>query len=122
MSALALWDVEREPSRRFATFPMGFEETSYDERPYARVVAERFRTDHHQLVFTPDDACAEIPLLGQLMDEPLGDPSFLPTVCLAVTRLVRERLAGKKDHQRALWTLMAFELWREAYVPHDSWA
>src|SRR5206468_7693143 len=43
----------------------------------------RFGTDHHQVMFTPDDARAEIPQLGQLLDEPLGDPSFLPTVCLA---------------------------------------
>jgi len=39
-----------------------------------------------------------------------------------VTRLVREHLAGEQDHQRALWILLAFELWREAYVPCESWA
>jgi asparagine synthase (glutamine-hydrolysing) len=71
------------PSRRLATFSMGFEEVSYDESPYARAVAERFGTDHHRVMFTHDDARAEIPRLGQLLDEPLGDPSFLPTVCLA---------------------------------------
>ena len=71
------------PSCRLSTFTMGFDERSYDEGPYARAVAERFGTDHHQVMFTPDDARAEIPKLGQLLDEPLADPSFLPTVCLA---------------------------------------
>jgi len=32
-----------------------------------------------------------------------------------VSRLVDEHLAGRRDHRKTLWTLMAFELWREAY-------
>ncbi len=43
---------------------------------------------------------------------------FSPEV---VDRLVGEHLAGKQNHQRSLWTLLAFELWREAYLPRDSW-
>jgi asparagine synthase (glutamine-hydrolysing) len=82
-SAIVAASAHVAPSRRFATFSMGFDETSYDEGPYARLVAERFGTDHHQLTFTPDDARAEVPGLGQILDEPLGDPSFLPTMCLA---------------------------------------
>lgn len=82
-SAIVAAAASIAPSRRFATFSMGFEEPSYDEGPYARAVAERFGTDHHQVMFTPDVARAEIPKLGQLLDEPLADPSFLPTVCLA---------------------------------------
>jgi asparagine synthase (glutamine-hydrolysing) len=71
------------PSARLTTFSMGFEEASYDETPYARAVAERFGTHHEQVMFTSDVARAEIPGLGQLLDEPLADPSFLPTVILA---------------------------------------
>lgn len=82
-SAIVAAAAHVEPSRHFATFSMGFDEASYDERPHARVVADRFETEHHQLVFTPDDVRAEVPSLGQLLDEPLGDSSFLPTVYLA---------------------------------------
>lgn len=71
------------PSTRFATFSMGFEEASYDETPYARAVAERFGTHHEQVMFTSDVARAEVPRLGQLLDEPLADSSFLPTMILA---------------------------------------
>jgi asparagine synthase (glutamine-hydrolysing) len=82
-SAIVAAAASIAPSRRFATFSMGFEEASYDEGPCARMVAERFGTDHYEVIFTAADARAEIPRLGQLLDEPLGDPSFLPTVCLA---------------------------------------
>ncbi len=82
-SAIVAAAASLAPSGRFTTFSMGFEEASYDETPYAQAVAERFGTHHQQVMFTPDVARAEIPQLGQLLDEPLADPSFLPTVILA---------------------------------------
>ena len=71
------------PGAPLTTFSMGFEEASYDETPYARAVAERFGMRYEQVMFTPDVARAEVPGLGRLLDEPLADPSFLPTVILA---------------------------------------
>jgi asparagine synthase (glutamine-hydrolysing) len=71
------------PAAPLTTFSMGFEEASYDETPYARAVAERFGMRHEQVMFTPHVARAEVPSLGRLLDEPLADPSFLPTVILA---------------------------------------
>jgi asparagine synthase (glutamine-hydrolysing) len=34
----------------------------------------------------------------------------------AVSRLVEEHVAGVRDHDSALWSLVAFELWRVAYL------
>src|SRR5262249_22948506 len=56
--------------------------------PYARAVAERLGTEHRQFTFTSGDAAALFPRLGELLDEPLADPAFLPTVHLA--RHIRE--------------------------------
>jgi asparagine synthase (glutamine-hydrolysing) len=39
----------------------------------------------------------------------------------AVGRLVHEHVQGVQNHQRTLWTLLVFELWREAYLPGDAW-
>jgi asparagine synthase (glutamine-hydrolysing) len=39
----------------------------------------------------------------------------------SVGRLVSEHVAGHRDHRRALWILLVFELWREAYLPGASW-
>jgi asparagine synthase (glutamine-hydrolysing) len=71
------------PSQKLATFAVGFAEATYDETTFARDVAQRFGTDHHELVFTAAHARALLPDVGHLLDEPLADPAFLPTLELA---------------------------------------
>lgn len=60
------------------TFSIGFTEESYDESPAARLVAEKFKTDHHEKIVEPKTI---IPLFDKLvpeMDEPFGDLSIFP--------------------------------------------
>jgi asparagine synthase (glutamine-hydrolysing) len=64
-----------EPLR---TFSIGFEEAGFDELSRARLVAERYGTDHHELVLRPD-AVELLPRLVEAFDEPFGDSSALPT-------------------------------------------
>lgn len=69
-------------SRPVQTFTIGFEDRDgFDERPYARAVAERFGTDHHEEVVAPD----AVELLEALVwhhDQPFGDSSAIPTYLL----------------------------------------
>jgi asparagine synthase (glutamine-hydrolysing) len=66
-----------------ATFTIGFEDTQgFDERPYARMVAERFKTNHTEFVVSPD-AASLIERLVWLYDQPFGDSSALPTYLLS---------------------------------------
>jgi len=67
------------------TFSVGFEEPTYDERPFARQIAEHCGTEHHAIVFSPRDALGLMDTVGGLLDEPLGDASFLPRYALART-------------------------------------
>jgi asparagine synthase (glutamine-hydrolysing) len=76
-----------ESSERVSTFSIGFAETSFDELSAARVVAERYGTDHHELVIRPD-AAELLPRLVEAFDEPFADSSALPTY------LVSELAAG----------------------------
>jgi len=39
-----------------------------------------------------------------------------------VAQLVSEHLDGRRDHRNALWSLLIFEQWREAYLPGQRWA
>jgi len=82
-SATTAAAVAVAPGQMFKTFSIGFEEATYNEEPYARAVAERLGTEHRQFTFTPAEAAALLPRLGELLDEPLADPAFLPTVHLA---------------------------------------
>nr|MDQ6914916.1 asparagine synthase C-terminal domain-containing protein [Actinomycetota bacterium] len=63
---------------RVRTFSIGFEERSFNELDRARLVAQRFGTDHHELVLRPD-ASELLPRLVEAFDEPFADSSALPT-------------------------------------------
>jgi asparagine synthase (glutamine-hydrolysing) len=67
-----------ESGYRVSTFSIGFEESSFDELGQARLVAERYGTDHHELILRPD-AVDLLPRLVEAFDEPFGDSSALPT-------------------------------------------
>ena len=64
------------------TFTMGFEDhEGFDERPFARAVAERFGTEHHEEVVHPN----AVELVERLVwhhDQPFGDSSAVPTFLL----------------------------------------
>jgi asparagine synthase (glutamine-hydrolysing) len=68
----------QESSEPVRTFSIGFEQGSFDELESARLVAERYGTDHHELVLRPD-AVELLPRLVECFDEPFGDSSALPT-------------------------------------------
>ena len=67
--------LQAEPVR---TFTVGFADASYDERSYARLVAERYGTVHEEVLVEPD-AAELLPRLAASYDEPFGDSSALPT-------------------------------------------
>jgi asparagine synthase (glutamine-hydrolysing) len=69
------------------TFSIGFTEASYDESKYARLVASRLGTEHHERILDAA-ACGELlPSIVERFDEPMSDPSIVPTYLLSgVTR------------------------------------
>jgi asparagine synthase (glutamine-hydrolysing) len=71
------------------TFSIGFDEPAYDERPWARMAAERYGTDHHELVVRPDSV-DRIAHIVSYFDEPFADASAIPTYF--VSQLAREHV------------------------------
>jgi len=74
--------MARHASGRVKTFSIGFENPEYDETRYARMVAERYNTDHHELIVQPD-AISILPKLVEHYNEPFADPSAIPTYYLS---------------------------------------
>jgi asparagine synthase (glutamine-hydrolysing) len=60
------------------TFTIGFAERSFDERADARLVADRYGTEHHELLVQPDPELLLL-ALAEAFDEPFADSSALPT-------------------------------------------
>src|SRR4051794_6321780 len=77
------------------TFTVGFADERYDERRYARAVAERYSTVHEELELV-EDVAETLPRLAAAYDEPLGDEAALPTFLIAeqARRHVTVALAG----------------------------
>ena len=78
-SSLVVASMARQSDQPIRTFSIGFEEEGkYNELPYARVVAEHYKTDHHELIVRPN-ALDLIPHLIRYFDEPFADSSAIPT-------------------------------------------
>lgn len=78
------------------TFSIGFSESYYDEMFFARQIAKRFRTDHHEIILKPE----QVKLLPKIiwhMDEPLADPAAVPMYLLAqdASKKVKVVLTGE---------------------------
>ncbi|MDD2710216.1 MAG: asparagine synthase (glutamine-hydrolyzing) [Verrucomicrobiae bacterium] len=67
---------------RVKTFCIGFSDSRFDESPFAREIARRLGTDHHELTVEPDSMEA-LPSLLTTMGEPFADQSLLPTHAVA---------------------------------------
>src|SRR3954449_9623808 len=77
-SALLAALAAEETAEPVRTFSIGFEERSFNELADARRVAERYGTQHRELVLRPDAALL-LPALADAFDEPFADSSALPT-------------------------------------------
>ncbi len=63
---------------KLTTFSVGFSERDFDELSYAKLVAERYQTDHHEIMLKDIDSTL-FPRLVEHFDEPFADPSAVPT-------------------------------------------
>jgi asparagine synthase (glutamine-hydrolysing) len=87
--------MARASAKPVKTFSIGFRAERFNESEYARIVAERFGTEHHELVLEPDLE-ETLSYLTGMLEEPFGDSSMLPTyyVCRMARREVTVALSG----------------------------
>lgn len=81
-SSAVVATMARVGGGRVRTFTIGSSARAYDETAYARMVAERYGTEHEELVVEPDSV-AILPRLVWHYGEPFADPSAVPTYYVA---------------------------------------
>jgi asparagine synthase (glutamine-hydrolysing) len=89
-SSLVVALMRRRSSGPVRTFTIGFDDPDHDESGPSRAVARHLRTEHTELHVTAEDALALVPELPRIFDEPLADPSQVPT--RLVSALAREHV------------------------------
>ncbi|MCH7885882.1 MAG: asparagine synthase (glutamine-hydrolyzing) [Planctomycetes bacterium] len=82
-------------NKPLATFSVAFADQEFDESRYARMVAERYGTEHHEIVVRDMDVSTFPDLVGHF-DEPFADPSAIPTYYITreARRFVKVCLSG----------------------------
>lgn len=75
--------------RPVKTFSIGFDDPSYNELRYARIIARQFQTEHHELTIQPD-VVNMVETLVTYLDEPFADVSVFPTYL--VSNLARQHV------------------------------
>ena len=94
-SSIVVALMARESAKPVQTFSIGFKEEKFNESEYARQVAERFATDHHEMILDPNLEDT-LTYLSAMLEEPFGDSSMLPTyyVCRMARQQVTVALSG----------------------------
>lgn len=85
----AIASVRNKSSQRIKSFSIYFNEKSYDESKYAELMVKNYDLDHYSEVVSAKSMLNLFPKLGSIMDEPMADPSIVPTYFLS-------RLAAKE--------------------------
>jgi len=94
-SSLVVASMALQSAAPVKTFSIGFEESAYNELNYARLVAKKYKTDHHDIVVKPD-SLELIKKLVRHYDEPFADPSAIPTYIVSefAVKHVKVALSG----------------------------
>jgi asparagine synthase (glutamine-hydrolysing) len=116
--------MARASSKPVKTFSIGFANEDFNEAKYARIVAEKFGTEHHELIVEPD-VLETVEMLSSSLEEPFGDSSMLPTYF--VSRMAREHvtvaLSGDGgDEIFAGYERYGIHLRRKAFERIPEWA
>ena len=76
--------MSRHSNNSVKTFSVGFTESQYSELAYAKVIADQFNTDHHELMISQNELMEELPKLIRFRDAPVSEPSDIPIYLLSI--------------------------------------
>ena len=115
--------AQEQSSRRLKTFSIAFEDPTFDESCYARAVAHHIGSEHVEERLGARTLIDVVDLALSRLDEPLADPSYLPTFLLSrlAARHVKVVLGGdggdelfggyptyRAHHYARLWRRLPF--------------
>ena len=116
--------MARLSPRPVKTFSIGFRHADFNEADYARIVAQNFATEHHELILEPN-VVETVESLTRGLEEPFGDSSILPTYyvsCLARKHVTVVLSGDGGDEALAGYARYRIHLQQRHGYPIPRWA
>ena len=110
--------------RKIKTFSIGYEGFSnYDERKYARIVANHINSEHFEVNYSKKDFFSHFDEVLFSMDEPIADSSFFPANFLASKISLKVVLSGEGSDELFLGYRRYEEFlgFFNAFIPNKKW-
>jgi asparagine synthase (glutamine-hydrolysing) len=123
-SSMVVALMARASGKPVKTFSIGFKHADFNEAQYARLVAQSFGTEHHELILDPE-VVNTVETLTSSMEEPFGDSSMLPTYyisCLARQHVTVALSGDGGDEIFAGYDRYAVQSRRGIFERVPSWA
>src|SRR5262249_22510085 len=102
-SSLVAAIAQRQARRPLKTFSIAFDDPQFDESPHARAVAAHIGSEHHQQMLSESLLLKNLDHALDCLDEPIGDPSIIPTWHLARLAAEHVKVALGGDGGDELW-------------------
>lgn len=96
-SSLVTAILQKNSSQRIKTFTIGFDESYFNEAPWAKKVAKYLGTDHTEMYCSPQNAVDIVSKIPDLYDEPFGDRSAIPTHIVSMLAKEKVKVALSAD-------------------------
>jgi len=81
-SSIVVASAAQHSTSKLKTFSIGFEEKSYSELEYAKIIARHFGTTHEEFIVTAD-LTSDLESIVRMADEPFADSSMIPMYYLS---------------------------------------
>ena len=65
--------MSKVSTEKIKTFTITFDESEYSEAKFAKLIAKKFNTEHHEVTLKPNDFLEQLPFALKAMDHPSGD-------------------------------------------------
>jgi asparagine synthase (glutamine-hydrolysing) len=122
----------RQSSERVRTFSVGFREAKYSELDFARTIARRFETNHHEVVVEPDLFMEQWPTAVLRRGAPVSEPADIPILILSkmashTVKMVLtgegsdELMGGYPKHRAEPWIKLYHRIMPQVVHDHLVW-
>ena len=72
-SSAVVGAMSRIHSQPVKTFTIAFDESDFSEAKFAKLIADKFKTDHHEFLLKPEEFLNQLPEAMNALDHPSGD-------------------------------------------------